>query len=307
MRRLGALLKHVSPATVVAIVALVFAMSGGAFALSGGGSGGGHATAQVAKAKKKSKSKSTTGPRGPKGETGPAGKEGKEGKEGPAGKEGKEGKAGANGSNGESVKLAAAGACKEGGTKLTVGGESKEVCNGAKGAEGEPGEEGSPWTTGSTLPKGSEKVGKKGEPGPQETGVWAYVPADAETREDVPISFPIKLATALPAENPVSHENSVEYIRPGEQEGETFESFAIEQGHCGGTAAHPEAAAGYLCVFVSYEAGKKVSWEGIFSPLTAGRTGAERGVTATTGAVIVFKTEALEKQEWVGTWAVGGD
>jgi len=69
---------------VISVIALVFAMFGGAYAASNS-SGGGKATAS-AKAKK--------GPRGPKGATGPAGPAGAQG---PAGAKGD---AGANGSNG---------------------------------------------------------------------------------------------------------------------------------------------------------------------------------------------------------------
>jgi hypothetical protein len=73
---------RLSPAGVVAVIALVFAMAGGAFAANHSGSG---ATAS-AKAKK--------GPRGPKGATGAAGAQG------PAGPAGKDGTNGTNGTTG---------------------------------------------------------------------------------------------------------------------------------------------------------------------------------------------------------------
>jgi hypothetical protein len=72
---------------VISVIALVFAMFGGAYAASNS-SGGGKATAS-AKAKK--------GPRGPKGATGPAGPAGAQGPVGPAGAKGD---AGTNGSTG---------------------------------------------------------------------------------------------------------------------------------------------------------------------------------------------------------------
>jgi hypothetical protein len=98
---------------IVAIVALVTALGGGAYAAtSGPGSGGGKATAS-AKGKPGPRGKTgktgPTGPAGPqglagangvKGDTGLQGKEGATGKEGPMGKEGKEGKAGKDGKTG---------------------------------------------------------------------------------------------------------------------------------------------------------------------------------------------------------------
>ena len=87
---------------VISVIALVFAMFGGAYAASNS-SGGGKATAS-AQAKK--------GPRGPKGATGPAGPAGAQGPAGPAGAKGD---AGANGSNG------AAGATGATGLKGTTG------------------------------------------------------------------------------------------------------------------------------------------------------------------------------------------
>ena len=77
--------RRVTYANVAMTLALVFAMTGGAYALNGNGSsvGGAHATAQIAK--KKSKPKVQRGPRGPKGETGKTGPAGPVGPVGPAG------------------------------------------------------------------------------------------------------------------------------------------------------------------------------------------------------------------------------
>lgn len=74
---------------VISVIALVFAMMGGAYAANN--SGGGKATAS-AKAKK--------GPRGPKGATGPQGPAGPQGSPGPAGPVGPAGPAGPQGSPG---------------------------------------------------------------------------------------------------------------------------------------------------------------------------------------------------------------
>jgi len=112
---------------VISVIALVFAMFGGAYAASNS-SGGGKATAS-AKAKK--------GPRGPKGATGPAGAQG------PAGLAGAKGDAGANGANG------AAGPTGPTGTA------------GAKGATGAAGATGATGFSGftETLPSGKTETG----------------------------------------------------------------------------------------------------------------------------------------------------
>jgi Collagen triple helix repeat (20 copies) len=164
----SAIRKRISPTTVVAFMALVFAMTGGAFAASGGGGGGtgAKATASVtplaSAAKAKPKPKAKAGPRGP---AGPAGAKGAAGAAGPAGP------AGAAGAKGETGAPGAAGA--QGGV-------------GAAGKEGAEGQEGSPWTDGGTLPSEST-----------ETGVWGGYPNEpTESIHSFPISFPIPLAVA---------------------------------------------------------------------------------------------------------------
>lgn len=115
---------------VISVIALVFAMFGGAYAASNS-SGGGKATAS-AKAKK--------GPRGPKGATGPAGPAGAQGPAGPAGAKGD---AGAPGSAG------------------TAGAAGATGATGAKGATGATGPTGFSGFT-ATLPVGSTETGTFG-------------------------------------------------------------------------------------------------------------------------------------------------
>src|ERR1700735_4554795 len=109
--------KYLNPTTAVAFVALIFAMTGGAFAMNTSGSNArtGARDAQLAPsgsplataAKGKAKSKTKAGPRGPAGPvgktgaTGPAGATGPTGATGPGGPQGPQGPAGANGTNGE--------------------------------------------------------------------------------------------------------------------------------------------------------------------------------------------------------------
>jgi hypothetical protein len=219
---------------VISVIALVFAMLGGAYAATNSGSG--KATAS-AKAKK--------GPRGPKGATGPAGPAGPAGPTGPAGAKGdagssgsngKDGANGTNGTNGTGVTTAAftgsKGACNEeqGGVEVKSASPAAFVCNGLEGEAGEQGEkgdEGEPWSPNNTLP-----------PGATETGGWAFAGTEADTAGiQVPISFPIQLAAILrgPAGELPTHVHF-----------ETEEGFAAS---CSGSAGIPEANPGELCVY----------------------------------------------------------
>jgi hypothetical protein len=132
-----ALRKHINPASVLALVALVFAVTGGAYAASGGGSSHGTLTASAAKAKAKTKA----GPRGP---AGPAGKNGANGAPGPQGPVGPVGAAGAKGENGG------------------AGGEGKKGENGTPGAPGAPGANGKGLTVTSISPGETECGGEGG-------------------------------------------------------------------------------------------------------------------------------------------------
>lgn len=146
---------------VIAVIALVFAMIGGAYAASG--NGGGKATASAAKGPR--------GPRGPKGPKGPAGPQGPQGPAGPAGAPGLKGLNGATGATGAT------------GPTGPTGAKGAAGLPGAKGATGAAGAEGSPWTAGGTLPSGET-----------ETGVYSTVPASEAGFQVLPLSFPIPLA-----------------------------------------------------------------------------------------------------------------
>jgi hypothetical protein len=166
--------RHLSYSNLAATLALIFAMSGGAFAMSGGGSPPAKLTASVARAtgrrasklalattaKKKTKAKAPArGPAGPRGATGATGP-GATGPAGPAGAVGPQGTTGTNGTSGE---------------------------KGEPGKQGEPGKNGETGFT-ATLP-----------PGKTETGSWAaHIHAEAE-EDYVPISFNIPLAAPIEA------------------------------------------------------------------------------------------------------------
>ncbi len=231
-----AIRKHLNPTTVVAFTALVFAMTGGAFAASSGSGGGGSgakATASVtplataAKSKAKPKTKAgARGPAGPAGKNGTNGTNGAQGATGPAGPTGPTGPAGGpgvagtNGSDGAGVTGVAIPASEkakcggQGGTAYTSASGTENVCNGQTGFT-------------ETLPAGKT-----------EKGEWSLaVPAENPTlKTSLPvssISFVIPLVAA-----PDAH-----YLKKGEQ----------ETAECPGTAAEPEAAEGQLCVYAELE------------------------------------------------------
>jgi hypothetical protein len=148
---------------VVAIVALVAALGGGAYAASKGLN-----STQKKEVKKIAKSFQGTGPQGA---AGPAGAPG------PAGPKGDTGAAGTNGTNGVSVNSAAASVaeCPNGGTKFTSASGTSKACNG---------EDGEPWVPNTTLPEGATL-----------TGIWGtYTNPTPEGAQTFPISFPIPLA-----------------------------------------------------------------------------------------------------------------
>ena len=255
---------------VISVIALVFAMFGGAYAASN--NGGGKATAS-AKAKK-----GPRGPKGAKGDTGPAGPAGPAGAQGPAGANGKDGSSGANGQSVTVTELGP-GECNngEGGAAFSVGGEEVEACNGEEGEEGEPGADGSPWTLGGTLPEGAT-----------ETGSWAMgtIAAGAVpegTLIDVPISFTVPLSAEISEEN--VHFNPVGY------EG-------TAGADCPGKASAPAAKAGHLCV---YSAG--VGPEGGEFESSIYKSGEAEGKGASTAGAFLGFVVASKANTW-GTWAV---
>lgn len=209
---------------VALTLALVFAMTGGAYA----------AKKYVITSTKQISPKvlsSLKGAKGPAGARGPAGERGAPGAQGGpgpqgvpgAGEPGKEGKAGTNGVSAEGKSFTGPkGSCKEGGVEVKSANPATFVCNG------------SPWAAGGTLPEGAS-----------EHGTWAIAgnpntPAVLETG----ISFPIPLATALP-------EAKTHIIGIEEGSGEAKEAAAIKSGECTGTWQSPGAASGNLCVFVT--------------------------------------------------------
>jgi collagen triple helix repeat protein len=313
--------KQLNPATVMAFVALVFAMTGGAFAVTGHGGSSPAASARsasavVTAAKSKTKPKVKAGPRGPAGATGatgpvgsagPAGPTGPTGPTGATGPQGPQGNAGSNGEpgkNGENVtntELKAGNAtCKEGGAEFKVGATKTHACNGEKGPEG---------NIKATLPAGVT-----------ETGAWVVSPTSKESTPDgtgavnMSISFPIPLAEALSGEGCKTQKATchVHFINEEGKEPleETYNSTTEEVEEteilpqttpepCPGSAAEPKATSGNLCVYVAsghrvYSASNQISLA----------TGGEAGAS-TVGAQLHFSVgKGFCYAE--GTWAVTG-
>ncbi len=202
---------------VISVIALVFALAGGAFAANDLGDTGSSKATASAKAKRGPKGpKGATGPAGPVGPAGPQGQPGPQGPAGANGKDGAPGPSGAAGTNGISVTstLEPPGAnCSSGGSKFVAASGTTFACNGQSGFT-------------STLPAGKT-----------EKGTYAYNGSASDTLGVfVPISFNIPLAANLDAAHAV--------FVPGD-------GVNPEPANCAGSVANPTATSGYLCVYDS--------------------------------------------------------
>ncbi len=259
---------------IVGVIALVFAMLGGAYAASGLNS------KQKKEVKAIAKSFQGTAPAGAQG---PAGAKGDAGA---AGAKGDTGSAGAAGAAGTSVKTksfaGAKGGCTEGGIEVESASPTVNVCNGAKGTTG--------FTK--TLPKGET-----------ETGAWSYGKTTTGPRIHVTASFPIPLATAIAAGK--AH---LIYVTGKELvENETTEEIeeVTKSTDCPGTVEAPSAVAGSFCMYAANMEGTLNT--GIFtSSLFIASPGAGIGGGGATGKTGVHLTVLLfsgSSEGW-GTWAV---
>jgi Collagen triple helix repeat (20 copies) len=256
---------------VALTLALVFAMSGGAFAA---GKFLITSTKQISPkvlAQLKG-AKGANGVAGAQGPQGPAGAKGETGPKGETGAKGEQGVQGSPGTNGASVTNTKVEPgepeCEErGGAKLKVAsGASTFACNGKQG---------SPWAAGGTLPSGAS-----------ETGNWSAVlgPGVAGPNKEfgfaVPsLSFTIGLAVAIPSEH-------VEIKEVGY---DGSDKTGEEHEQCPGTAEVPEAKAGFVCIYTFQD----------------GTEAKEKSVTTTNPAGVVFfiRGEHIGFVTY-GTWAV---
>jgi hypothetical protein len=267
----AALRRRVTYTNVGVTLALVFAMSGGAFALGGhGGAAPSRATASAARvtavqAKAKSKTKAgargPAGPRGATGATGPAGATGATGPAGATGPVGAQGVAGTDGSDGEA---------------------GKEGAPGKNGREGPEGPQGSPWTAGGTLPAEKTETGNWAVASGKEKGVFL----GGQFAVPAPISFPIPLQQPLEG-------SAVHFVKYEENGGSV----------CPGSVEKPEAGPGNLCVYESYSEGIE---EFVVLDIAPHHTGIGTGLPGASadGAVIFPVKKGEESIEAFGTWAV---
>jgi hypothetical protein len=268
--------KRFTYANVAMTLALVLAMSGGAYAA-------GKYVITSTKQIKPSVLKSLRGHAGSSGAEGPAGTAGLAGAagsvgpagpggpEGPAGTAGKDGAKGAAGTNGTSVTskpvLTGSSTCEKRGGSEFIAAEGKvtTACNGEAGQTG--------YTK--TLPSGET-----------ETGTWVVDGIDSAAGE--------AMRTTISFNIPVSPAPQVEIEKLGEP----------LPTNCKGSAAQPEADPGFLCVFEAEETGHK-------GGLKLGATVHPGGFgPGTYGAELLFGTAAPkvagepEPVSAEGTWAV---
>jgi len=287
VQRLGRRLSANGPGLIVAVIALILALAGGAFAASGALTG--KQKKEVTKIAKQYAGK--TGANGAPGANGTNGANGKDGVNGTNGKDGK---------NGESVTISAAtiAECSEGGTKFTNGTGSGKACNGEPGEPGEAGPKGEPWTPNNTLPSGAI-----------ETGSWAFSADESESPALVPISFPVQLAAFL-------NEEQVHFST--EANFEDFDEGGDGTEGCKGSYKNPAGTGsgtlkpnppGQLCVYLNTDGVngiKNATFEGIYflTAQIAVDGGGEKGA-GRPGATLAFKIDGGVGYG-VGSWAVTG-
>lgn len=269
---------HLTPGTVIATLALVFAMTGGAYAagkyvitstkqispkvlksLQGkAGSAGASGAAGAA------------GPQGPAGAAGSAGAKGENGAPGEPGAKGEPGTKGTSGTNGTPATTASftgeAHGCKSGGVEVKSGSGPTYVCNGQSGGSG--------YTE--TLP-----------PGKTETGVWTFSVYDVPKGKEpyTAISFPIPLEAGSEKVFIVSAEEIKNKTGPG-----------VEAG-CTGTVLDPTAPEATLCIYVWEEQAEHAF-------LTTTVFGGAGGYQPDGTTLLAFTTEDGASYNGNGSWAV---
>jgi collagen triple helix repeat protein len=153
---------------LVAVIALVSAMTGSANAASNSSAGtSAKKNAGLTKKQKQQvlaliKANAGSGPQGPVGPTGPTGPPGPKGAPGSLGPEGPTGPQGAQGQPGQPGQPGTTGPT---GAQGQPGQPGQPGTTGPTGAQGQPGQPGQPGTTGPTGPEGAGTTGPTGPPG----------------------------------------------------------------------------------------------------------------------------------------------
>jgi Collagen triple helix repeat (20 copies) len=211
---------------IISVIALVFALVGGAFAANNLGGSGKGATASV--------KKSLKGPRGPRGPKGATGAAGPAGPAGPAGANGDAGTPGAKGVTGSTGATGATGATGPGGAP---------GAKGATGPTGPTGPEGSPWALDGTLPAGATLTGAYSAPGQDD--IPSGLGQGSMDNGDIAYSLASFSLPVVPPPTAV-------YVPGVPTGGSGTGSFGSNAGAgCPGVTAGgvPQAASGKLCVY----------------------------------------------------------
>jgi hypothetical protein len=269
--------KRLNVTNVALALALVFAMTGGAYA----------AKRVLITSKSQISPKvlkelqGKAGPAGTQGPAGPAGPAGAAGAKGDSGSPGAKGEKGDTGEKGEKGEKGVNGSAGTTGPKGATGLEGSEGPPGAKGLTGTTGPEGSPWTAGGTLPSGKT-----------ETGVWGAAGVAVNVFGGVfkavvsPISFTIPLKEALAS-------SKVHIFKVGKKG-----TGAGSGCPTGSEAAKPEAEPGNLCIFMSSE--ENVEEAAAFSMASA----FEEGAGKTGSLIAVAPASEANSLDVQGSWAV---
>lgn len=263
---------------VIAIVALVAALCGGAYAAGGGLTG--KQKKQVKKiAKTEAKKFAKAGAAGPAGPAGP------QGPAGPAGAKGDKGEKGATGEQGEKGEKGDTGTGAAGKSVVLVGTEPEECPN----EEGfvyeveESGEENEVCSSTSGSGGGLPTV-----LGPEETETGSWVLRWSGEGETV-LSFPIPLAEELDSSHTIFIQGSA-----------TVPSQCEDGEAPPASASHPEAKPGFLCAWGRFDTEAETELEAFRKPGVAG-FGA-----STTGAGLGINYEGVGSNHGLGTFAVTG-
>lgn len=276
MQMFSAIRRRLTYTNVAMTLALVFAMSGGAYAASKVLiTSTKQISPKVLKALAGKPGKpgpaGAQGPAGPTGAAGPAGAKGENGLAGKEGPEGKEGKAGTSVASSVEPKGAN---CKEGGSKFVAGGGTTYACNGEKGKEGTFG--------GQSLPAGKTLTGAWAAAGYSEEAFNLANPGVADTG----VSFALPVAPGIE----IFH---VEYIKSGD----------APPAGCTGSNGEPGAAEGYLCVFGREEFNLQPGFPEVKAIGKEGATPAESNTIGFTVSAYGADKGAIAMG---GTWAVTG-
>lgn len=222
---------------IVACVAMVAALTGGAYAAGGGLSG--KQKKEVTKIAQTEAKKyagapgapGATGPVGPAGATGPAGTAGAKGEKGEKGEKGDPGTTGAPGAPGKSVEA------------TTIAPNEPTLCNGTGGVELEVeesgvateicnGQEGEPWNL-HGLPKGAT-----------ETGAWSFNASETSAHGGS-VFAPISLS--VPLSQKITGAANIHFVE------------TTPDATCPGTVVEPKAPEGMICIYLAEVAGASFS------------------------------------------------